>query len=185
MQLFLRREVAPLVRKLHYKEGRIMKRVMAAALGLTLGVVSTAWAQRSDRNVDQPVVRSLNWFSYVAAEDVRATCRTGGRSRLRLVYNALWEEQVRAYGGPRYQVAQAVLSRFAEAIEKSKVDIVPRVLVGGGGGPDGSRTGNVLETLFALFVANQADGDAAPVAARPEVEAMKQKVRSAVFGKMD
>jgi len=42
-------------------------------------------------------VRSLNWFSYVAAEDIRAACRPGGRNRLRLVYNALWEEQVRAY----------------------------------------------------------------------------------------
>ena len=74
-----------------------MKKVMAAALGLTLGTISTAWAQRADRNVDQPIVRSLNWFSYVAAEDIRAACRPGGRSRLRLIYNALWEEQVRAY----------------------------------------------------------------------------------------
>ena len=92
------------------------------------------------------------------------------------------EEQVRAYGGPRYQVAQAVLSRFAEAIEKSKVDIVPRVVVGGGG-EDGSRTGNVLEALLALFVANQADGGGSGAPARPEVEAMKERVRSAVFGK--
>ena len=74
-----------------------MKRVMAAALGLTLGMVSTAWAQRADRTVDQPTVRSLNWFSYVAAEDIRAACRPGGRNRVRLIYNALWEEQVRAY----------------------------------------------------------------------------------------
>jgi len=80
-----------------------MKRIMAAALGLTLGMVSTggmvstAWAQRADRAVDQPVVRSLNWFSYVAAEDIRAACRPGGRNHLRLIYNALWEEQVRAY----------------------------------------------------------------------------------------
>jgi uncharacterized membrane protein YqiK len=93
------------------------------------------------------------------------------------------EEQVRAYGGPRYQVAQAVLSRFAEAIEKSKVDIVPRVMVGGGGA-DGSHTGNVLEALFSLFVANQVDGDGASAAARPEVEAMKENVRKSVFGKM-
>ncbi|HEX5854732.1 MAG TPA: flotillin family protein, partial [Thermoanaerobaculia bacterium] len=90
------------------------------------------------------------------------------------------EEQVRAYGGPRYQVAQAVLSRFAEAIEKSKVDIVPRVVVGGGGA-EGSRTGNVLEALFALFLASQADGDGTGGPASPEVEAMKRKVRSAVF----
>jgi hypothetical protein len=97
MQLLDGQTVAPLVRKLHVDKGPIMARIMAAALGLTLGLVPTAWAQRADRNVDQPVVRSLNWFSYVAAEDIRATCRPGGRNRLRLIYNALWEEQVRAY----------------------------------------------------------------------------------------
>lgn len=79
-----------------------MKTVMAAAFGLTLGIVPmawvpTAWAQRPDRAVEQPVVRSMNWFSYVAAEDIRAACRPGGRNRLRLIYNALWEEQVRSY----------------------------------------------------------------------------------------
>ena len=74
-----------------------MKAMMAAAFGLTLAFAPAAWAQRAERNVEQPVVRSLNWFSYVAAEDIRAACRPGGRSRLRLIYNALWEEQVRAY----------------------------------------------------------------------------------------
>jgi hypothetical protein len=74
-----------------------MNKVMAAALGLTMAVASAAWAQRPDRNVDQPIVRSLNWFSYVASDDIRAACRPGGRDRLRLVYNALWEEQVRTY----------------------------------------------------------------------------------------
>jgi hypothetical protein len=74
-----------------------MKLVMAAALGLTFAVTSTAWAQRPERNVDQPIVRSLNWFSYVAADDIRSACRPGERSRVRLVYNALWEEQVRTY----------------------------------------------------------------------------------------
>lgn len=72
-------------------------RIVAAALGLTLATGAAAWAQRADRAVDQPVVRSLNWFSYVAADDIRAACRPGGRNRVRLIYNALWEEQVRAY----------------------------------------------------------------------------------------
>src|SRR4051812_9607683 len=74
-----------------------MKKVMAAAFGLTFAIATTAWAQRPERNVDQPIVRSLNWFSYVGGDDIRAACRTGERSRVRLVYNALWEEQVRTY----------------------------------------------------------------------------------------
>ena len=44
------------------------------------------------------------------------------------------EEQVRAYGGPQFQVTQQVLNRFSEAIQQSGVDVVPRVVVSGGKG---------------------------------------------------
>ena len=39
--------------------------------------------------------------------------------------------QVRAYGGPQLQLTQKVLTRFSEAVEKSGVDVVPRIVVGG------------------------------------------------------
>jgi hypothetical protein len=99
MQLSDRRRPAPLVRKLHGKEGRNMKKSMAAAFGLILAVALPAWAQQRGGmgSVEQPVVRSLHWFAYVAADDIRAACQPGGRNRMRLVYNALWEEQVRTY----------------------------------------------------------------------------------------
>jgi hypothetical protein len=75
-----------------------MRMVMSATvLGLILLASTTASAQRADRNVDMPVVRSFHWFGYVGGDDIRAACRPGGRSRIRLVYNALWEEQVRTY----------------------------------------------------------------------------------------
>ena len=74
-----------------------MKKAMAAALGLTFAIAGAGWAQRPAPSVDQPVVRSLNWFAYVASEDIRSGCRPGSRNRMRLVYNALWEEQVRTY----------------------------------------------------------------------------------------
>ncbi len=38
------------------------------------------------------------------------------------------EEQVRAYGGPKFQPTPAVMGRFAEAIEESKVDVVPKII---------------------------------------------------------
>jgi hypothetical protein len=60
-------------------------------------VASPAAAQRADRKVEQPIVRSFNWFNYVAADDIRAACGTNGRNRLRLVYNAIYSEQVRVY----------------------------------------------------------------------------------------
>ena len=98
MQLLNSRHDAPLVRKLHVPEGQIMNKAITVALGLTLAFGSAAaWAQRPGASVEQPIVRSLNWFSYVAGDDIRAACRPGGRNRIRLVYNALWEEQVRTY----------------------------------------------------------------------------------------
>ncbi len=44
-----------------------------------------------------PVTRSLTWFGYVGGKDIRAACAAGQGTRLRLVYNAVWGEQVRSY----------------------------------------------------------------------------------------
>jgi hypothetical protein len=74
-----------------------MRLAPVVALGLVLFSAATAFAQRANRNVDTPVVRSLNWFGYVGGDDIRAACTPGGRNHIRLVYNALWEEQVRTY----------------------------------------------------------------------------------------
>lgn len=74
-----------------------MTRVIAAVLGLSLLATPSAWAQRPDRNVDQPIVRSFHWFDYVGGTDIRQTCGKDGRNRLRLVYNAIYDEQVRTY----------------------------------------------------------------------------------------
>ncbi|MEA4811239.1 MAG: SPFH domain-containing protein [Anaerolineaceae bacterium] len=64
------------------------------------------------------------------------------------------EEQVEAYGGPQYQVTQEVMSRFAEAIQEAKVDVVPRVVVGGGesGQPSNS---NLMEGLLTLLLSDK------------------------------
>jgi hypothetical protein len=74
-----------------------MKFPSTVAFLLMLGAAAPAVAQRTDRGVDQPVVRSFNWFGHVGGEDIRAACQPGTRSHIRLVYNALWEEQVRVY----------------------------------------------------------------------------------------
>ncbi|HET7472184.1 MAG TPA: SPFH domain-containing protein [Candidatus Limnocylindrales bacterium] len=83
------------------------------------------------------------------------------------------EEQVRAYGGPRYQLTQQVMARFAEAVERSGVDIVPKVVIGGrsdgasaGGSGDGSGAGSlagstVLESLLALLLSERLGVDVA------------------------
>ena len=76
-----------------------MKIAAAAAFAAVLAALSTASAQqRLERAVEQPILkRSLNWFGYVGGDDITEACKPGGRDRMRIVYNALWEEQVRTY----------------------------------------------------------------------------------------
>ena len=65
------------------------------------------------------------------------------------------EEQVRAYGGPQFQVTQQVMNRFAEAIQQARVDVVPRVVIGGEQGGNG---GNLMEGLLAMLLSERMGG---------------------------
>ncbi len=98
------------------------------------------------------------------------------------------EEQVRAYGGPRFQLTQQVMSRFAEAIQASGVDVVPRVLVSGSHGESGgsgtAATGNVMEALLTMLLSEKIGGDlSAPSAPRSsEAEAVRSRIRGDMEG---
>ena len=98
------------------------------------------------------------------------------------------EEQVRAYGGPRYQLTQQVMSRFAEAIEHAGVDVVPKIVIGsrdGRDGHDGSAetvTGgsSVLEALLTILLSERmgidvSDASAAPSQAAAAIRADLQR----------
>lgn len=50
-----------------------------------------------DGSTDNPVERSLTWFSYVAGDDIRAACTADSPDQYRFVYNAVYERQIRAY----------------------------------------------------------------------------------------
>ncbi len=67
------------------------------------------------------------------------------------------EEQVRAYGGPQFQVTQQVLNRFSEAIQQSGVDVVPRVVVSGGeaDGEQGSTSSSIMEALLTMLLSDR------------------------------
>jgi hypothetical protein len=76
---------------------------------------------------------------------------------------------VRAYGGPQFQVTQQVMTRFAEAVERSGVDLVPKVLIGTQG-VDGDGIGgnaSVVGALLALLLSDRV-GALAPAASADE-----------------
>jgi uncharacterized membrane protein YqiK len=89
------------------------------------------------------------------------------------------EEQVRAYGGPKFQLTQQVMARFAQAIEIAGVDVVPKILIGNataGGdtnGGTGFGGGNVMEALLAMLLSDKLGADqgatAAPRSAAAEI----------------
>ena len=94
------------------------------------------------------------------------------------------EEQVRAYGGPKFQVTQNVMKNFTDAIGSSKVDVVPKIVMGGSGTGGSGANGSVMETLLALLLEGKLgeSGDAslgeASKSRTPELESMRTKIRS-------
>jgi uncharacterized membrane protein YqiK len=91
------------------------------------------------------------------------------------------EEQVRAYGGPQFQVTQQVLNRFADAIQQSGVDVVPRVIVGG---DKENGTGNIMEALLAMLLSDRfgALAEKAQGQRSPEAEKLRQEIRQKMTG---
>jgi uncharacterized membrane protein YqiK len=63
------------------------------------------------------------------------------------------DEQVKAYGGPEYQVVQDIMTKFTDAVEKSKIDIVPKTVVSMGG--EGSSASNAFEMLLSLLISEK------------------------------
>jgi uncharacterized membrane protein YqiK len=117
----------------------------------------------------------------IAGADAERAARVGIAQAMAI------EEQVRAYGGPRFQLTQQVMNRFAEAIQTSGVDVVPRVVVGGGdrNGNGGSAvTGNVMEALLTMLLSEKVGGDlAAPSTPRSaDTEAVRARIRDGMKG---
>ncbi len=137
--------------------------------------IATADAERT-RIMGEGEARKIQ--ALAAAEAERAA-RVGVAQAMAI------EEQVRAYGGPRFQLTQQVMNRFAEAIQSSGVDVVPRVIVGGGGANGGTpSTGNVMEALLTMLLSERMGADlAAPGTPRSaDAEAMRKRIHDGMKG---
>ena len=63
--------------------------------------------------------------------------------------------QVEASGGARYQLTRQVAERFAQALETSGVDVVPKVSITSGGGAGIGAGGSVIEGLLTMLMAER------------------------------
>ena len=110
----------------------------------------------------------------IAAADAERTARVGVAQAMAI------EEQVRAYGGPRLQLTQQVLNRFAEAIQSSQVDVVPKILIAGQNGKEGGSpmTGNVMEALLTLMMSERLGGDinTTPMPRNASADAIRKRI---------
>lgn len=95
------------------------------------------------------------------ADRIRATgeAEADKTARLGVAQAVAIEEQVRACGGPQFQLTRQVMERFAEAVQQSGVDLVPKVVIGGGSNGDGKAGGmyggNVMEALLTLLLSDK------------------------------
>ena len=96
------------------------------------------------------------------------------------------EEQVAAYGGPQFQVTQQVMNRFAEAVQASRVDVVPRVVVSGGGSENGAAGSSIMEGLLTLLLSDKLGLDVKAGESKersPEAERLRNEIRQNLMEK--
>jgi uncharacterized membrane protein YqiK len=113
----------------------------------------------------------------LAEADAERIARTG------IAQAIATEEQVAAYGGPQYQVTQQVLTRFAEAVQQGKIDVVPRVLVSGGNGENSPANSNVMEGLLTLLLSDKLGvqvNNGSEKERNPQAEQLRSQIRQSL-----
>ncbi|MEZ4661754.1 MAG: SPFH domain-containing protein, partial [Caldilineaceae bacterium] len=162
-------EAAVKERELREAEARAQQQARLTESELSITVQSNAGKAEYQRAVQQ-------------AEQIRALAEAEAEKAARIgISQAIAiEEQVRAYGGPQFQVTQQVMNRFAEAIEQARVDVVPRIMISGGQGGDEGSQHNLMQGLLAMLLSERMGqsmiGERAE--SRAEVDAIRQQIYS-------
>jgi len=132
----------------------------------------------------QRAVQQAAQIRILAQAEAERIARTGIAQAIAI------DEQVAAYGGPQYQVTQQVMSRFAEAIEIARVDVVPRVVVSGGDGDDnkGMAGSNLMEGLLTLLLSDKLGVQVTGNQKResnPEADRLREEIRKSLSEKRE
>jgi len=172
-------------RELREAESRAKQqtRITESELGITVETnEGRAAYQRSLQQAEQ-----IRCLAQAEADKIRvyAEAQAEKEARIGIAQAIATEEQVRAYGGPKFQLTQQVMKDFAKAIADAKVDVVPRVVVGGhGGGPNGTGTNggpSLLEGLLTLMLSDRLGGGGLTPnlgASRPQAAELRKAIET-------
>lgn len=159
-------------RELREAESRAQMQAKLTEAELSINIQTSQGKAEYQRSIQQAAqIRAL---AEAEAEKV---------ARIGIAQAMATEEQVRAYGGPQFQVTQQVLNRFSEAIQHSGVDVVPRVMVSGGGGEQGS-SGNVMEALLTMLLSERTAGMDKDSTAKSERSSEAEALRREIYESM-
>ena len=174
VETYNRQQVAAVKeRELREAESRAQMQTKMTEAELNINIQSDQGKAEYQRSIQQAAqIRAL------AEAEAERVARVGIAQALAT------EEQVRAYGGPQFQVTQQVLNRFSEAIQQSGVPVVPQVLVSSG--TEGG-TGSIMEALLTMLLSEKsqalAKGEEAPHS--PEADALRQQIRESMMKKTE
>ena len=68
-----------------------------ASVSVLLVAVSLSACTYRGGDIGDPAVRKFHWYSFIDGDDIKAGCAPGTPDRFRLVYNALYSQQIRIY----------------------------------------------------------------------------------------
>jgi uncharacterized membrane protein YqiK len=191
------RQQAAAVQERELREAEARSRQQASITESELSIAIQANQGKADLARAQQQAAQIQALAGAEAEKVRligvgeaaritalASAEAERAARVGIAEALAIEEQVRAYGGPRYQLTQQVMARFAEAVERAGVDIVPKVVIGGGArdGANGDSPmggGTVLESLLALLLSERMGVDVAGTTApSPAAAAVREELQN-------
>ncbi len=147
-------------RELREAESRAKQQTMLteSEIGITVqsnqGKADLARAEQQAQQIRTLAEAEANRISIVADGDAQkikalADAEAERAARVGVAQAMAIEEQVAAYGGPQFQLVQQLMHRFAEAIEESKVDVVPKITMGNTDG------GGLMESLMSVLLSDK------------------------------
>lgn len=74
-----------------------MASLLARLSALLVGAATLASCTWTGGDIGDPLERKAHWFSFVEGSDIRSNCAAATPDRFRLVFNAVYDEQLRIY----------------------------------------------------------------------------------------